>query len=294
MAFYLTFGKKKNENIDINRFRSALHVFHDLFLDMKKQNTSILFYLEEPLQEINPEFKRHDFKFGIIESNFRSRLEKLEQGSIKAGFEIETELSFGKKSFTLVLTLLPRRKSQYYDIKIELLSNSYAHIFEDLEKFYPKLRKYIYERILFYNRKSEKKKKEELFTIKRAIMSDHKKEFHSIEDWRFFYSREPEEFINNLSYGDNELRERLIYANRQKFAEALRKLNQFVLQLFEYAKETQVEIKEGSIAVIPKTDKSMKIFVNKLRKKVIEAAKLNYPTEQELQRNLEKVFSRRG
>lgn len=122
-------------------------------------------------------------------------------------------------------------------------------------------------------------------------MSEHNKEYHSIDNWAFFYSKEPEELINNLSYGNKELSERLSYANRAKFAEVLKNLNQFVIKMFEYAKESNVVIKEGSLALIPENPKSMQKFVDKLRGKVSEAARKMYPNEKEVQNYLETIFS---
>lgn len=282
--------KKRGEELDFNRFRSGFHLFHDLLLSIPKNKSNIVFYEDMPLQEFNKDFKRIEFDFGLLESVFRDKLQQLGSSSLRAGFEIESNIKIRNKNFTLVFNFLPRNRSKYYDIRIEILSNGYANIFEDLERFYPKFRKYILERIRFYNEKAMKTNKK-LFTINKAVMSDHKKEFHNIDSWRFFYSKEPENFIINLYYGNKDLQERLLYANRDKFAEELKNLNKFTFTVIEYAKEAQVELKEGSIAIIPKNEESMKIFIEKLREKVASAAKKIYPTKEEVQRSLESVFS---
>ena len=87
------------------------------------------------------------------------------------------------------------------------------------------------------------------------------------------------------------MRERLLYANRDKFAEFLKNLNQFVMKMYDYAEQSKVIIKEGSIAIIPKNQESMKEFVGKLKEKVSLSVKKNYPNEKELERNVTKIFS---
>ena len=277
---------------DFNRFKSAFHIFDELFRAIKIKNIKIAFYKDYPLPEINKDFKRGDFEVGLLESSFRGKLKELGFESMKAGFEIEADFILNDKKFMLLYELFPRNKSKYHDIRIGLLSNGYAEDLEDVEElFYPKFREYLLKRILQYNDIVEKKRSENLFLIKRALISDHGEEFHSIDKWSFFYSKEPEEFINNLSYGDKEMRERLLYANRDKFAEFLKNLNQFVMKMYDYAEQSKVIIKSGSIAVIPENQKSMEEFVGKLREKVSLSVKGLYPNKEELERNVKKVFS---
>ena len=181
MALYISL-KRKNENIDFNRFSSAFNILHDLFININLKKSNIVFYLHEPLQELNKDFKRINFYFGLLESDFRSRLEKLGREAIYSGFELESNVILKDKSFRLIFILLPRNKSLYYDIKIEILSNGYADIFEDLENFYPSLRNYLFERILFYNNRAESNKKPDLFLIKRADLVYNTIIYRSIEN----------------------------------------------------------------------------------------------------------------
>lgn len=291
MGLYISL-KRKMKDEDFNRFKSAFHIFDELFRAIKIKNIKIAFYKDYPLPEINKDFKRENFEFGLLESSFREKLKKLGLESMKAGFEIEADLILNDKKFMLIYELFPRNKSKYSDIRIGLLSNGYAEDLEDIEElFYPKFREYLLKRILYYNDIAEKKRSENLFLIKRALISDHGKEFHSIDKWSFFYSKEPEEFINNLSYGDKEMRERLLYANRDKFAEFLKNLNQFVMKMYDYAEQSKVIIKSGSIAIIPENQKSMKEFVGKLRDKVSLSVRGLYPNKEELEKNINKVFS---
>lgn len=292
MGLYIRLSKRNEENLDFYRFKSAFCIFNDFFMSLKKQNIKIAFYKDFPIPELNLDSPQIDFDFGILESSFRGKIKELKNKglSIKAGFELEFDLVIDDKKFRVVFDLLPRYRSKYYDIKIDILSNGYGDIFEDLEKFSKELRLMISNRILEYNKQAQKKENN-IFIIKRAIMSDYKKEFHNIGDWRFFYSKEPEEFINYLSYGDKELRERFSFANRQKFAQVLNNLNEFVYKLFEYAKESQVQIKEGSLVVIPKDENSMKEFIGKMKNKIYLVAKETYPTKKELNDKLQKVFA---
>lgn len=289
MGLYISLSNRRIEEIDFNRFRSAFFIF-DGILKLKKESSNIAFYQDFPLQELNHEFKRISFDFGILESSFRKKLLELKDNSISAGFEIESNITIENKKFLIIFNLLPRNRSKYYDIKIDILPNGYACSFEDLEKFYKELRTKILDNILEYNKQVQTKEKH-IFCIRRAIMKEHKKEFHNIDDWIFFYSKEPEEFINHISYGNEELKERLSFANRQKFAESLTNLNLFVYKLFEYAKESQVKVIEGSIAIIPKDKNSMKQFINKMRNKVSLVAKENYPTKEEFNNKSKNIFS---
>jgi len=289
MGLYISL-KKKAKDEDFNRFRSAFCIFDDLFKSINVKNINIAFYKDYPIPELNKDFKRVKFEFGLLESYFRNKLKELEEESIKAGFEIEADLFLGDKNFKLIYELFPRNKSKYYDIRIGLLPNGYVEDLEDIEEFYPNFREYLFKRIINYN-DVELKKDKHLFLIKRALISDHKKEFHSIDEWSFFYSKEPEELINNLSYGDKEIRERLLYANRDKFAEFLKNLNEFILKMYDYAEESQVIIKNGSIALIPKNQNSMKDFVGKLREKVGMSVKSVYPNKEDLEKQVRKIFS---
>jgi hypothetical protein len=290
MGLYISLNKRRIEELDFNRFKSAFYIFDILLANLKKGNINILFYKDFPLQELNNDFKRVDFSLGILESSFRKKLLELKGDSISAGFEIQSEIIMEKKKFNLIFELLPRNRSGYYDIKIDIVPNVYAYNLEDLEEFSKELRMNIFNRIVIYNKESSKNSKH-LFSIKRAVMSDHNKEFHNIDSWKFFYSKEPEEFINHISYGDRELKERLSFANRQKFAEIISNMNLFVYKLFEYAKESQVKVKEGSIAIIPKNQDSMKQFIGKMRNKISLVAKENYPNKKEFNDRLQKLFA---
>jgi len=290
MGMYISL-KKKAKDIDFIRFKSGLSIFDELFRSINIKNSNILFYQDFPIQELNKDFERVKFSFGLLESSFRKRIKDLGIESYRAGFEIEADICIKGKKFRLIFELLPRNKSQYYDIRIGILPNGYANDFEDIEKFYPKLREYLFNRIAQYNKQIEHKKNNSIFIIKRALMSEHKKEFHSVSDWFFFYSKEPEEFINNLSYGNKEVRERLLFANRQRFAEFLKNLNQFIYKMFDYAEESKVIIKEGSICIIPKDEESMKSFINKLRDKVNLSVKKVYLNKEEMEKDLKEIFS---
>jgi len=289
MGLYISLNRKRKEE-DLSRFKSGFFIFDILFKALKVRNANIVFYENYPVPELNKDFKRVKFEFGLLESSFRKKIKELGFNSLIAGFEIEADLILDDKKFKLIYELFPRNKSQSYDLRIGILDNGYADDLEDIEKFYPQLRHYIFERILKYNEEVESKKNNNLFSIRRALISDHKKEFHNIDEWSFFYSKQPEDFINNLSYGNKEIRERLLYANRDKFAEFLKNMNQFVMKMYDYAEQSEVLIKEGSIAIIPKDQKSMKQFIGKLRNKVGMSIKKVYPNEAELERDLKKIF----
>lgn len=290
MGMYISL-KKKAKDIDFIRFKSGFSIFDDLFRSIDIRDSSILFYQDFPVKELNKDFERIKFSFGLLESSFRRKIKDLGLESYRVGFEIETNLHIKDKKFRLIFELLPRNKSQHYDIRIGILSNGYANDFEDLEKFYPKLREYLFNRIVKYNKQIEHKKNSSIFIIKRALMSEHKKEFHDIDNWFFFYSKELEEFINNLSYGNKEIRERLLFVNRQRFAKFLKNLNQFIYRMFDYAEESKVMIKEGSICIIPENEESMKSFIRKLKEKIDLSVKKVYLNKEQMEKELKEVFS---
>jgi len=290
MGLYISLKRKRKEE-DFSRFKSSFVIFDELFRAMNVKKVNISFYKDYPFPELNKDFEKIKYEFGLLESSFKGKLQKLGIESGRAGFEIEANLIIGDKNFKLLYELFPRNKSRSYDVRIGILSNGYVEDFEDLEEFYPNLRKYILERILKYNDDVDHKKNKNLFLIKRALMSDHKKEYHDVDEWSFFYSKEPEDFINNLSYGNKEIRDRLLYANREKFAEFLKNMNQFIIKMYDYAEQSKVIIKDGSISIIPKNQKSMKQFVGKLREKIGESVEKIYPNEKELEEKIKNIFS---
>lgn len=293
MALYIALKEKKIRDKDYYRFKSAFHTFHDLLLNLKVRESKIAFYEHAPLDELNPNFERKNFSFGILESDYRNRLKKLDDESINAGFLIESKLYVQNRSFDIVFEVYPRSNSQYYDIRIEILSNGYANSFEDLEKYIPSLRKKILDRIRIYNGDVEKKdkSKDRLFLIRKAVMSTFREEFHSIDKWKFFYSKDSSEIVNQLSYGYPELRDRLAFANRDKFARLLDESDNFYFKMAEFAQNAQVEVEGGSIAIIPKDEEAMQQFIFSLRKKVYEAAKELFPKESDSINKVNKIFS---
>ena len=66
---------------------------------MKKSNSNIVFYQDEPIPELNKDFERVKFEFGVLESNFRGKLKKLGSDSMRAGFELESDIILKNKKF---------------------------------------------------------------------------------------------------------------------------------------------------------------------------------------------------
>src|SRR3989344_911076 len=289
MALFISFRNRRSGEGDFIRFKTAITLFSELFRNLRVNTNSTLVYKYDPLPELNENFERKTEEFGLLESYIRNRVELEESKYL--GMEIEATIIVEGKNFKLIFNLLPSYRGLHYDIKIELMPNKYAEIFEDLERYNLNLREIILQRIKDYNKDIEFKKNKELFTIRRAVMSDYNDELHNIDQWRMFYSKEPSELIIHISSSSPELNERLVYANRKKFAESLNEFEPFIWRVAEYAKEAEVKITGGSISIIPKNEESMKKFVGKLREKISLAAKEIYPTKEEYEQKLGKSFS---
>lgn len=291
MALFISFRNRRTGEGDFNRFKTAVTLFSEIFKNMKVEKNSILIYKYEPLPELNEDFERKPYEFGLLESFIRNKIDSLGRESNRIGLEIESMLYIENKRFNLKFNLIPSYRGLHYDIKIEIVPNGYAEIFEDLEDYYPNLRKVILGNIKDYNKEVEFKKNTELLTVRRVVMSDYSDELHNIDKWRLFYSKDPSELIIHISSNSPELDERLMYANKKKFADSLNEFEPFIWRVAQYAKEANVELAGGSVCVIPENEEAMKNFVQKLREKIKTVAMQIYPTKEEYENKLEKTFS---
>lgn len=293
MALYIALKSRKVKDLDFNRFKSAIHIFNEILSSpsskFKVDHSKVVFFEQAPLPEFNKEFEWVDFKFGTLESYFRRKVQASDDSSI-VGFQIETRIYLGTKYFTLLYELFPRNRNQYYDIRAEILPNGYAEVFEDIEEHYPDLRRHVLNCIKLHNKNVKQEKFIHIFPIRKAVMSGYSDEFHNIAKWRFLYTQTPEEIIDHLSYGWPELRDRLVVANKSKFAETLHESTSYALKFSEYANIAKVELVAGSLALIPKDAESMNLFVVNLRDKVTQAAKSVYPDKDTYHKNVEDSF----
>lgn len=291
MTLYISLENKRIPEIDFCRFKTSFFLFSEMLSglnNLHKQNTKCLFYKYLPLQELNDNFEKTDFEFGLLE-NYKEKLISLKEETANYGFEITSEIRLDNKKFNLIFRLLPRTNPYPYDIVIEILDNGYAYTLEDLEQYYPQFRRTILERIKFHNHSSVPQDRT-LLHIQRAFMSDFTEDLDNLDEWRLMYSRNPQEFIIYITNTSEELTDRLKIANKTKFANSINNLNSFYLKSAQYAKEAQVEIFDGSLCILPKDENAMKEFVTKLREKIDVAAKNIYMTEEEYEEKLEEAF----
>ena len=116
-------------------------------------------------------------------------------------------------------------------------------------------------------------------------------EFHGIDKWELFYTKNPSEIINHLSYGHSNLRKRLIIGNIDKFSDVINQSTNYLLKMDEFAQESRVAVESGSIAFIPSSAESMKHFTDKLRKLVTKAAKSVYVLEEDYKKKIESAIN---
>ncbi|MEK6886085.1 MAG: hypothetical protein AABX17_03910 [Nanoarchaeota archaeon] len=264
-------------------------IFSEIFKNFEIRDTSFLFYKYEPYKEFNEEFKRLPFDLGILETFIRDKLKNIKADSTYYGLELESDIFVDNKKFKLLFELIPNYKPKSYDLKIDILGNGYAEILEDLDNYYPEFRKVMLENIKNYNEKLDKGKLSGL-QIEKAIMSEYNQEVHDIDTWNMFYSKNPSDIIVHISSEDKKIKERLIYGNKNKFAQRLNMLQPYIIKFAEYAKEANVEISQGSIAILPKNKKAMGDFMGKLRKKINLAVEKAYLNKSDYEEKLSEAF----
>jgi hypothetical protein len=191
MALYIKFHNKRyDENIDLTRSQSAIKFFDTLskrltFIDLKYK-----LYMGDALDDT---FEVKDYVLGILEKDIRNEI-KRDIGVVVLGKLKISEEAIFKFSFDLRTRGLCFNK-EHFDIRLEILPNKYAEVFEDIKVIKPDLMKIIVDRVKIYN--DIIIKKDEDFQIKRAVCSKHGDEYNEIADWSFFYSQDPLSFYQS-------------------------------------------------------------------------------------------------
>ena len=163
MALNIKFSNAGKSDLIFNRFKSAIKFFNIFSKKIKLSKDEVILFYGDPSDQI----KCVANDFGIIEKEIRTQLKK-QPNSEYIGLIIKGKIIIDKMIFSYYYELNPKILSnkENYDIRLEILPNKYAEIFEDLIKFIPNFKDIILDRIKKYNDDSK-----EILTIKRAILS---------------------------------------------------------------------------------------------------------------------------
>lgn len=290
MALYIKFQNKRyNERSDYIRFKSGIKLFDTLGKDFLLTNLKTRLFVGVP---VDTSYQLMNFDFGILETEFRNELKNLRGKSQFLGFLIEGSINIEQKSCKFFYELNPQElclNKEFFDVRLEILPNSYCEIFEDLKNFEPDLKINLQNRIRQYN--EEIASGEEYF-VKRAILCKSGDQYENIKNWDYVYSVEPIFLLTRLIESSDELRDRLSYGNKQKFAHSILEDNNFAFLLSKYTQEFNVGVATGSISVIPTDEDSMEKFVTKLTSDLSEVARQVYNREEDVKKRIKEVLSK--
>src|SRR3989344_565151 len=287
MALYIKFQNKRIEEKDFNRFRSAFKFFKTLDNVFKTKELKVSLFLGTPLDESYPLL---NYDFGVLETEFRKELTD-SQMAPKIGFNIDGIIEVEKKQFRFSYTLHPRIlcfNSERFDVRMEIMPNNHAELFEDLTWHIPDLKKRIMERIKEYNSTTSTAE----YEIKRAVMSKAGDEYENIANWDYFYSLDPNYFLTKIIDSNAELKDRLSFGNKQKFAQSILDNQDFAFLLSELSQDNRVSIVSASITIIPETEDSMKLFISEISQKLTIVAKELYKGENEAKQIISNTLSK--
>ncbi len=286
MALYLKFLNVVKDEIDFVRFRSAIKFFNTLSSNLRFTELKIHMYYGDPFDE---SFELKDYDFGLLESYFRNQLSKLSNKSSRLGLVIEGKINIDDKYFYFSYDLMPRVLcfKEGFDIRLEILPNDYAEIFEDLIKLKSDLQLILHNRIKEYNNMKDNYQ----YNIKRAVLSKHGGEYEKIDEWDFLFSIEEQFFLNKIIDSNEELRNRLSFGNKSKFSHKILVNDDFASLLSKYSQDFNVALAAGSISVCPKSAESMKQFVSKLSNDLNVIAKRVYKKEDETLKIIDDTLS---
>lgn len=294
MALYLKLHSSRESGLDIIRFRSGLKFLDLLRNHVKFSNLKINLFLG---QSYDDTYEQREYDFGPFESYFRKELVKAGDDLCNIGLVVEGNLRIKEKSFKFVYEVRPRAlcAKEIFDIRLEILPNAFADVFEDLSRYNPKLRLIISERIRSYNeliKGSINSPKQEGILLKRAIFSKYDDENKDLSKWNFFYSSEESYFIHKIIDFSDALKDRLNYCNLIKFSDRILQNQDFGFLISKHSKKYNVHLEGGSIYIIPKDDQSMVQFVASMASDLNEVAKVLFKTTEETDQLINDTLSK--
>jgi len=269
MPLYIKFAEKKRfvGKKQFVRFDTAYSIFNTILGFLDKTNAKFILFDDFPYPSITDKLETFDLEFGLLEK-IRDKI------SDRTGFEIKFETKKDDKVILFAFTLVPDRYNLHYDALLEIIPNGYIKRFMDIEKYIPTFRKRVKEELEKYNLKKDT----DILLIDKAIVSTDGKEIHSFDEYSFFYSRNPEELITELTSLSKTLKDHLYYADKDRVAKEIIGHNRFVLLLDTLATKNAVSISAGSISVIPTNSNNMSKFSDEVIKKLEKYVKI-HPTK---------------
>ena len=276
MALYAKFQSQYNSDIDYNRFKSALKFFDKISKIVRCDNREVYLFIGDASDD---SYEKRSFDMGILESHFRSEIKKLKDRSRILGFALEGKLKIDNKKIPFVFELKPRVLcgKERFDIRVEILPNKHAEIFEDLIKYKPNLKSLIAQRVKEFNK--ERSGNENV--IKRVILSKHGDEYDNISSWEFLYTIDVTYFLSKIIESSKELSDRLSFGNKLKFSNNILQNDNFGFLLSRYSQQYNVALATGSLSVMPRDPESMNQFISHLSKDLEFVASKVYKKENE-------------
>ena len=280
MPLYIKLAEKKVENRLVERFAAALFILNELFSFLDKSDKKFLLFEDFPFASISDKLKTFDLEIGML-NKIKEEINE------STGFELTFSSKIGNKSIPFVFTLLPSKYSTHSDILLEIIPNGFINRFIEVEKYVPNFRSNITGRIKKYNSSKDKKR----LYVDRAIISIEGKEIHSFDEYKFFYARKPEHLIIELVSISKKLKNNLLFADKNRFAKEIVNYDKFLLLMDSVANKNAIDISGGSITVVPKGENNMAEFSSELTEKLEQFVEAVYPTKDEINENLNKIFT---
>jgi hypothetical protein len=281
--------EKKKSNIHFNRISNAVKIFNTIFSFLSIKDTQITVFEVDPF----PSFKGYLEKMPMELSSEKLKL-AVEKSTAPddLGIEISSTLHFDGGSIPILFTLLPLNRSNYHDVVFEFIPNGNVKEFMDIQKYIGDFRNKLVESIERYHSNIKKEDAATTLKINKAFISTDTITQHDIDNYKLFYSREQYEIIIELfSKISDQAKERLTLANRNKVADTL--IGNFYAfnTISKIATNSSIDMRGGSIIIIPEKDNSMKEFAQKTSKLIDEFINDVYVDKETYNKKLSEVFT---
>lgn len=289
MGLFIKFKTKTLPNNPIIRFESALKFFNILKNKIPVSKPEFMIFRLEPLEEFNPGMKYEPLDFGKYNTQILKTLkaERFEHQGV-LGLEIKGTIEIGKRRFELSYVLNPTNISRrYFDIRIDILPNAHANIFEDLEQYIPNLRGLIFDRIKEYGLEAKTN-----YPIILAVMAEYgEEEIKHIKNWHMLYTIDPEYLVQAILHSSQEIQETIEMADERKFSYDVMNSQNFILKLDSYTSRFGIAVEQGSLFIKPKSAKAMENFVDAVSTDLLSVSKKVFNPRKKVQEQIEDFFS---
>lgn len=291
MPLYMIIEKKRAD-IYFNRISNAMKIFNSIFnfLNIKDNECEVTLFEVDSFPSLNDHLEK--MPMSLSSEKLRAIVEKSETPE-DLGIEICSTLRFSNGSVPIVFTLVPFNRSAYHDITFEFIPNGIIKNFLDIERHISNFREALIENVEKYNKGIKRDEVKKTLKINKVFISVDTNTQHNIENYQLFYSRQQYELISELFFNLSEkARERLTIANRDKVASTLIDNFHAFNTITQIASNANIEMRGGSIIIIPKEDTSMKEFTEKTSKLIEDFVVEVYPDKKEYDKKLNDIFTK--